>query len=286
MSDGWIKLHRQIQENDLWLMEPFTKGQAWVDLIILANHKDQSFDVRGNVVNVKRGQVARSEETLAKRWRWSRGKVRRFISMLETRQQIEQQKSHILSVISILNYDNFQKNDTTDSTTDGQQTDNRKTTDGQQTDTNKNEKKEKNDKNVKNEKNNTPKPPEGDFELFWKSNLKFNRKGDSKKTCSIRFKTAVKKFSTDQINQAVLSWREINSSREPEHFKGLSAWLWAENIQSALDGEHDRPKVLTQRPKNAYEKLFGTSRPDETFKDIDAVVAGDLPELQPPQEIF
>ena len=40
MNQGWIKLHRTLQDNKLWYSEPLTKGQAWVDLILLANHKD------------------------------------------------------------------------------------------------------------------------------------------------------------------------------------------------------------------------------------------------------
>ena len=34
MSKGWIKLHRSMFDNDLWTAEPFTKGQAWIDLIV------------------------------------------------------------------------------------------------------------------------------------------------------------------------------------------------------------------------------------------------------------
>ena len=55
---------------------------------------------------------------------------------------IVQQKNHVITKLSITNYNTYQSDGTTDSTTDGQQT-------VQQTDTNKNDKKEKNDKNDK-----------------------------------------------------------------------------------------------------------------------------------------
>ena len=66
--EGFVTIHRQIEENELWLMEPFTRGQAWVDLILLANFKESSFMIRGNLVVVKRGQLAWSEKKLAERW--------------------------------------------------------------------------------------------------------------------------------------------------------------------------------------------------------------------------
>jgi len=151
MSDGWIKLHREIIDTEDWRHAPFTRVQMWVDMLLLANHAKGSFRVRGIVVNLDRGQLGWSEESLSKRWKWSRGKVRRFMSELEseTVHRIVQQKNFVSSVITILNYDKYQSNDTAEDTANG-------TTDGQQTDskryTNKNDKKKNNGKN---EKNNT-----------------------------------------------------------------------------------------------------------------------------------
>jgi len=139
---GYVRLWRKIASNPIWLQEPFTKGQAWVDLFMLANHKEGFITIRGNVVTLKRGQLGWSEEKLGERWKWSRGKVKRYLKWLETIQQIRQQKSYIISLITILNYETYQSNntadDTSDDTTDGHQT-------IQQTDTNKNVKNIKND---------------------------------------------------------------------------------------------------------------------------------------------
>jgi len=78
-NQGWIRLHRQIMETPEWLAEPFTRGQAWVDLLLLANHETGYIRRRGILIAVDRGQVGYSEESLASRWQWSRGKVRRFL---------------------------------------------------------------------------------------------------------------------------------------------------------------------------------------------------------------
>jgi uncharacterized phage protein (TIGR02220 family) len=137
---GYIKLHRGLCEHSMWLQSKFTEGQAWVDLIMLANHKDGYITVRGIDIEVKRGQVAWSQENLAKRWKWSRGKVIRFCKKLEEKMMLQtvQQKNHLTTLFTIIKYEDYQSNDTTNSTTNS-------TTNGRQTDTNKND---KNDKNI------------------------------------------------------------------------------------------------------------------------------------------
>lgn len=117
LTGGWVKLWRSIGDSDLWLMEPFTKAQAWIDLILHANHKPGYINIRGAMIQIDRGQIGWSELTMSKRWRWSREKVRRFLKHLSDASQIVQQTGHLTSVITICNYDKYQSNDTTDETT-------------------------------------------------------------------------------------------------------------------------------------------------------------------------
>jgi DNA-binding transcriptional MocR family regulator len=143
----------------MYFSEPFTRMQAWIDLLLLANHSGQYFYIRGNRVDVKRGEVAHSMESLAQRWRWSRGKVLRYISQLENSQMIVQQKSHVITKLSITNYNTYQSDGTTDSTTDGQQT-------VQQTDTNKNDKNDKNENKERETRTQQPKSTNPDYIKF------------------------------------------------------------------------------------------------------------------------
>lgn len=149
MSDGWIKIHRQLCDNPIWTSEPFTDGQAWIDLLLLTNHKEGSFNIRGIRFKVNVGECAFSQIALSQRWKWSRGKVRRFLNYLEQQKMIRivQQKNKLTTLISICNYTFYQSNGTTekrpDKTTNG-------TTDGHQTDINKKNKEE-----------------EEEFDLFW-----------------------------------------------------------------------------------------------------------------------
>lgn len=116
---GWIKLHRSIKNNLLWNDEPFTKAQAWIDLLLHANFTDNQILIKGQALNLKRGQQARSEITLAETWQWSRGKVRRFLELLKKQGMIEHETGHLTSVITICNYDSFQSDSTADGTSVG-----------------------------------------------------------------------------------------------------------------------------------------------------------------------
>lgn len=137
MDRGWFKIYRRLTESDFWVSEPFTKPQAWVDLIALANHKPGTVWIRGVEIYVDRGQTARSELTLAKRWKWSRNKVRKFLKWLKKEQQIEHQKTNVTSLISIVNYDHYQAegtaNETPKGTPERHQKDTKRTPKGTQT---------------------------------------------------------------------------------------------------------------------------------------------------------
>jgi len=125
-NKGWVRIHRKIEDNGLWFLEPFTKAQAWIDLFLNANHKNGLMQIRGNVIPIERGQIGWSEQTMVLRWKWSKNKVRRFLKLLETIKQIEQQKDrYITTIITILNYEKYQNDkadDKADDKAEGQQT--------------------------------------------------------------------------------------------------------------------------------------------------------------------
>ena len=106
---GYIKLYRALATSPLWTKEPFTRGQAWADLLLLANYAPGHLRVRGNRIEIARGQVGWSAERLAKRWTWSRKKVARFLNELEKDQQIAQHKSFVSSLFTITNYERYQR---------------------------------------------------------------------------------------------------------------------------------------------------------------------------------
>lgn len=113
-TKGYIKLYRNIFDNPLWLAEPLTKAQAWVDLILLANYKDGIIIVKnGTIVNVLRGQCGYSIKALSARWKWSHGKVERFIKYLKNEKMINQKITENHSIITILKYEDYQSSEQT-----------------------------------------------------------------------------------------------------------------------------------------------------------------------------
>jgi len=108
MIDGYISLHRKILTNELWHKKPFSYGQAWIDLLLLANFRETTFFKRGIEIRVPRGSLAYSVLALSKRWSWSRPKVDLFLQRLVMRNQILHQKNNITSLISIINYETYQ----------------------------------------------------------------------------------------------------------------------------------------------------------------------------------
>ena len=80
---GWIKVWRKIMDNPMWTAEPFTKGQAFIDLLLLAQGTDNEVEIDGKVVKFDAGTVYVSVLELSSRWKWSRGKVNRFLDGLQ-----------------------------------------------------------------------------------------------------------------------------------------------------------------------------------------------------------
>ena len=142
---GYIKLYRQLLDNPLFTSEPFSKGQAWITILMLANHKESYITTKnGILIKIERGECGYSELALSKIFKWSRGKVKRFLQLLESEKMIQQKISENHSIIRVLNYEQYQDdtiNSTINDTINGQLT-------GQLTDTNNNDKNDNNDKNV------------------------------------------------------------------------------------------------------------------------------------------
>lgn len=160
---NWFRVNRALTGSDLWLSEPFTRGQAWVDLIGMAGFRAGYVRIRDVRVNYQRGQIATSLRFLATRWQWSVGKVQRFISELENDAQISTVTNNVSTVISITNYDKYQSGEHADEYTDGAQVDTQTSTQtGTQTEQikeRKEPKKARTEKKEKQPRGKTPAPP-------------------------------------------------------------------------------------------------------------------------------
>ena len=117
---GYFAVDRQLFDHWLWQQKPFSEGQAWIDLIGLANYEDSKTPYRGKIIICKRGTVYRSISYLAERWGWSRDRARRFLRLLEDDEMVKVNATTNNTTITIVNYGFFQGQAATDKSTNRQ----------------------------------------------------------------------------------------------------------------------------------------------------------------------
>lgn len=106
---GWIKLHRSLLDNPMWLQKPFSEGQAWVDLLMLAETEEKDFVVNGCTVHQKPGEVRTSKKYLMERWGWTRRKIDGVFYSWEHDHKIVHKNVHKAgSVLTIVKWGFFQ----------------------------------------------------------------------------------------------------------------------------------------------------------------------------------
>lgn len=146
---GWIKLDRKLLEHWVWQAKPFSQGQAWIDLLLLANHEDKKFMSGQSLVHGKRGDIYKSIVFFSERWGWERKKVKRFLDALEADRMAVVNATTHGTTITLINYGKYQSARTTKRPTEGQPMDNSVLTEGQQLPTYKNIKNNKKNKEGK-----------------------------------------------------------------------------------------------------------------------------------------
>ena len=105
---GYIKLYRDIRDHWVWSEKPFSRGQAWIDLLMMVNHEEKTISYDGHPMKVGRGQKVTSLKQLADRWGWSRAKVRRFFDDLESEQMLTTKRNARGTTVTVVNYGFYQ----------------------------------------------------------------------------------------------------------------------------------------------------------------------------------
>lgn len=108
MSEGWISIHRKIQDHWLWLDKPFSRGQAWIDIIMMVNHADTKIILGNELVEIKRGSRITSIRQLCERWKWSNTKVKNFLKLLEEDNMLVVISDTKKTTLTVVNYNDYQ----------------------------------------------------------------------------------------------------------------------------------------------------------------------------------
>lgn len=116
MLEGWLKLYRSIQNHWLWEDKPFSRGQAFIDLLLMANHKDNKILFNGELIEVKRGSRITSLRQLSEAWGWSTKKTKKFLELLEKDNMITVKSDNKKTLVTIENYGVYQEVGNTEET--------------------------------------------------------------------------------------------------------------------------------------------------------------------------
>lgn len=121
MAKGWIKLHRQLMDNELWNEKPYDRTHAWIDMIFMANIEDKDMLLRHlyNSVRIERGSFFTSYRHLADRWGWSVNKVKRYLDYLAVHQMVTLSGTPNGTLVCLVKYGVYQDKRNTDGHSDG-----------------------------------------------------------------------------------------------------------------------------------------------------------------------
>lgn len=172
-GNGWVCVHRSLLDHYLWEDKPFSKGQAWIDLVLLANHEDKKMLFDGQVITIKRGQHLTSIRKLAERWGWGRHKISIFLKLLENDKMANIKRDTHCTLITLVNYSVYQDLENEKGTRTGHGGD----TVGTRWDTNNNDNND-NNRDIYN----------AHFEEFWKIYVKKRDKAQAYKQYQARLK--------------------------------------------------------------------------------------------------
>lgn len=234
MKNGWVSIWRRLQHHWIWDDKPFSRAQAWIDLIMRATHKhDKTVLFLNRTFTLARGELVTSLRFLAKEWGWSKNKVSKFLDALAADKMIEKRdnaRDRQFTRILIANYERFQpqKNEERDS-----KRDTRRTRKGQQRDRNNNG----NNVNNGNKKDIRAREAEFDelFELFWKE---YPNHKSRKKALQSWHKLKPTPELTQVIVEAVRKakespqWKKDNGQFIPHPTTYLNQERWNDELES------------------------------------------------------
>lgn len=204
---GWIRLHRQLLGWEWY--DDINTTRLFIHLLLTVNYEPRKW----HGIDVKSGQIVTSRQKLAQQTGLSEQQVRTAENKLKSTNQITNQTTKDYSLITILNWDNFQQDNRQDNkpTTNQQQTNNKPIT------TTKEVKKERS-------KESPPTPTgvlekaEKDFNVFWE----FYPEKVQKKKAIMAFRDVVERgVDFEKVMEGV----ELYVKNKPKETK----WQYAHN---------------------------------------------------------
>lgn len=115
---GYVAMQRGWHDHDMFAGDEYSRRDAWAWLIANAAWKPITARIKGETVQLHRGELCFAQRFMAEKWGWSKSRVDRFIAQLRAEGMIEtrtkngatagQHAGQGQSIITVCNYDRFQ----------------------------------------------------------------------------------------------------------------------------------------------------------------------------------
>ena len=203
--DGWIKLHRKILDNPVCCKDADHLA-VWIYLLLEAWHKEHRTLLGGKPITLQPGQLITGRKKIAKKLGINEHKVDRVIKMLKSEHQIEQQATPYGSVITIVQWGEYQKREQPNE----QPVSNRRATSEQPVST------IQEYKEGKEGKENTEPALVTEFDSIWEH---YPKKQGKQKALDAYVKARQTGTTFEEVRQGVMAYREhIKRKRVPDRF--------------------------------------------------------------------
>jgi hypothetical protein len=251
MHRGYFAVWRKIQDHKFYKEKRiYSKFEAWLDILMEAQYQEEPKEIILKMTLFKQhyGEILRSTRGWALRWRWTRGRVTRFLLLLKNMKQIRTTNETQTTRITVLNYSKYDIRRAARDTANGPQTGHERAT---------HEARLKKDKSVKNVKRKVTDPS---ITEKLKSNIAILEMGgafeDVKKFVYFqKEKNKDEKIICHALSQLIKKCQ--NGDGEFEQWSKKRAWGYCEKIVNAETGI-----------KNARESERESERHKELIRDI------------------
>lgn len=244
-SKGWICAYRKIEDNAI-VCKDNDYFRVWHHLLYNATHKPVEVIFGKDKIILKPGQLITGREAIAKKCKVQESKVTRILKAFKNEQQIEQQTCTKGTLITILNWEEYQQYEQEIE----QRVNNERTTNEQRVNTNNNV---------------TIKQCNNSISIYEKIEGDFGRT-----LASIEFEKInswIESFSEDIVSYA-FDIAVLNNVKTFKYVEGiLDNWKSAnyKTLQEIKDAENKIPKIKEKDDK-PFVELFDYNWLDEEFK--------------------
>ena len=239
---GYVKVSRAIFGHGMFKKEPYTEVQAWIWFICGASYKDDTVRVGHLIVDVKRGEYVASIRFLARKFKWTTSRVKRFLDRLTRGKMVTTKATQGITSINLMNYDEYQFFIQPTTHKQGQVH-------------------IKSDTNISKEVNKIN-IYTSQFELYWSSIPSKMRKGKGKAYKA--FKKSKYELTIEELSERYRKHHELNGefTKHPATWLNQECWL-DDEVQNSIE----QPTLIDRMQKLGYKHYGSEGNYEQFIKD-------------------